>query len=64
MDDEVRVEDVSLDEGVPAILREDARGIRIALDLGQGPEAATKALAALLAERFACGDWKRSLGGA
>jgi hypothetical protein len=62
VDDEVRVENVALDEGVPALLWEDAHGVRIALDLTQDAEAITRALTALLAERFATGDWKRSLG--
>lgn len=61
MDDEVRVDYVPLDEGVPALLREDDRGVRIALDLTQGAEAVRRALGALLTERFTSGDWKRTL---
>lgn len=64
MDGEVHVESASLDDGVPAVLLEDARGVRIALDWGQGPEAVNRALAALLTDRFVCGDWKRSPSGA
>lgn len=64
VDGEVHVEHASLDEGVPAILREDARGVRIAVDWDQGPDAVTRALAALLSERFACDDWQRNARGA
>lgn len=62
MDDEVRVEGVSLDAGVPAILREDDHGVRIAVDLDQDPKDVVRALSALLTERFTSGAWKRSPG--
>lgn len=59
VDDQVRVECTSLDEGVPVILWEDARGVRIAVDPEQGLEAVARGLAAVLADRFARGAWKR-----
>lgn len=58
MDDAVTVEDVELDDDMPAALREDARGVCIAVDLRKGPEA-MRALSALLTERFTSRDWSR-----